>query len=78
MSKIKEDKPKKYGSFDVVCRVLQHTYCTILCDECEVLGQEAGVTHQAGSDLFKKGWRATKNKVYCPKCSKKKLKNINA
>lgn len=27
-------------------------------------------------DFYKKGWRATQQNCYCPKCAKKKLKQV--
>lgn len=51
------------------------TESSLRCDNCH----EEGTTFMndyAEEHFFKKGWRATKSKVYCPTCAKKKLKSI--
>lgn len=51
----------------------------IRCDACDVRDEEVAMSSEEDSafELYKKGWRITsRQKVYCPKCAKKKLKNI--
>lgn len=50
---------------------------TLYCTNCKESQTEHNVDSNWGSEIFfEKGWRGTENNCYCPKCAKKKLKNI--
>lgn len=63
----KKKTPKDLWEF---CQVTT----TIECMKCNAVGGGFGEELEVSDNLFKKGWRATPNKVYCPKCAKKYLK----
>lgn len=61
---------KKYHAYDLTDFI--QVEVTIECSNCQKVD---GYLGEGGEDyLFDKGWRATKNNVYCPECAKKKLK----
>jgi len=47
---------------------------TIKCTKCQETRTEWLDEYDAVDYFFEKGWRATENHCYCPKCSKKYLK----
>ena len=50
------------------------TEANIQCGICGSRGGEYGMDeYEAQEPLYKKGWRAKKEKAYCPKCAKKLL-----
>jgi len=50
-------------------------YAEIKCCKCRTIDSDANASDMYTPEkFFKKGWRATTAKVYCPACAKKYLK----
>lgn len=47
----------------------------IQCSRCMCTGTEHNIgDYEAAESFQRKGWRATRQNIYCPTCSEKKLK----
>lgn len=67
---------KKYKADDLLDFMNEEVSWEIQCSSC---GYSIGGYEEAiyiTDELFKEGWKATKQNVYCPKCATKKLKSI--
>lgn len=65
---------KKYTPNQLNEFVNEVTYTEIYCSGCRVHKERYMDEDSFTEEVFKEGWRATKENVYCPKCAKKKLK----
>ncbi len=64
---------KKYKPDDLDGYVFTTT--DISCSKCSESDTTGGDEYEAMKYFFNKGWRATPNNCYCPKCAKKYLKS---
>lgn len=64
---------KKYNADQLEDNILIEA--SIECTKCKSGDLEMHTDqYYAADEFFKKGWRATPNNVYCPKCAKTYLK----
>jgi hypothetical protein len=62
-----------YPELQLIDHILSHH--TITCDNCGKVETYNAMESEEAMDVFyRDGWRG-RNKCYCPKCAKKKLKN---
>jgi hypothetical protein len=64
---------KEYEAMDLYDFI--ETESSITCSSCRKT--DSVMYADSGEEFFfEEGWRATRENVYCPKCAKKKLKNL--
>ena len=64
---------KKYVATDLFDEII--TTQEIKCSGCNVVKQEMNMDSMDACEVFfNQGWKKTKENVYCPDCSSKKLK----
>lgn len=73
------NQPKKRGVIrsadNLEDFIIEETTSEINCSKCSNYDGSQNELDYTKHIFFKKGWRATKNNVYCPICAKKYLKH---
>ena len=74
MPQLTPEQKAKHNPDELYDFIEEESTCTITCSNCNKYRSDFGYASHCQEDFFKRGWRATKDNVYCPTCAPKKLK----